>query len=251
MTIKKALICDDSSTDLESLRTILDQAGVDPQRIGCLIHASVCRDFLEPATASRVHHGLSLPRQCWVYDVSNACLGLINGAVQIAMMIQSGAIGETSGSWGITKTGAGTLTLSGANTYTGDTVLTDGTLIVSQDNNLGASSGGVIFDGGALRLGASFDLAGTRSVTRGHPWHVHEVVVVSVPREDHTSPAHVVLPHVPVDLYGIRFDGGQAGAQEAGVGEERCCQNHVRAVLDDPAAAPEINESEFVRARRG
>ncbi len=61
-------------------------------RIGCLIHASVCRDFLEPATASRVHHGLGLPNRCWVYDVSNACLGLINGAVQIAMMIESGAI---------------------------------------------------------------------------------------------------------------------------------------------------------------
>jgi 3-oxoacyl-[acyl-carrier-protein] synthase-3 len=57
-----------------------------------LIHASVCRDFLEPATASRVHHGLGLPSSCWVYDVSNACLGLINGAVQIASMIESGAI---------------------------------------------------------------------------------------------------------------------------------------------------------------
>ncbi len=70
----------------------IEAAEIDPDKIGCLIHASVCRDFLEPATASRVHHGLSLPRTCWVYDVSNACLGLINGVVQIAMMIQSGAI---------------------------------------------------------------------------------------------------------------------------------------------------------------
>ncbi len=70
----------------------IEAAGIDSKRIGCLIHASVCRDFLEPATASRVHHGMSLPRTCWVYDVSNACLGLVNGAVQIAMMIQSRAI---------------------------------------------------------------------------------------------------------------------------------------------------------------
>jgi 3-oxoacyl-[acyl-carrier-protein] synthase-3 len=70
----------------------IEAAGIDREKIGCLIHASVCRDFLEPATASRVHHGLRLPAKCWVYDVSNACLGLINGAVQIAMMIESGAI---------------------------------------------------------------------------------------------------------------------------------------------------------------
>ncbi len=81
-----------SGPSIRSANHAIEAAGLDRGRIGCLIHASVCRDFLEPATASRVHHGLSLPNHCWVYDVSNACLGLINGAVQIAMMIESGAI---------------------------------------------------------------------------------------------------------------------------------------------------------------
>ncbi len=81
-----------SGPSIRSGNHAIDAADIDRGRIGCLIHASVCRDFLEPATASRVHDGLSLPNQCWVYDVSNACLGLINGAVQIAMMIESGAI---------------------------------------------------------------------------------------------------------------------------------------------------------------
>lgn len=81
-----------SGPSIRSGKLAMDVAGIDPERIGCLIHASVCRDFLEPATASRVHHGLGLSSQCWVYDVSNACLGLINGAVQIAMMIESGVI---------------------------------------------------------------------------------------------------------------------------------------------------------------
>ncbi len=81
-----------SGPSIRSGQHAIDAAEIDPARIGCLIHASVCRDFLEPATASRVHHGLSLPRHCWVYDLSNACLGLINGAVQIATMIQSCAI---------------------------------------------------------------------------------------------------------------------------------------------------------------
>ncbi len=62
------------------------------QYIGALLHASVCRDHLEPATACRVHHLLQLPPQCMIYDVSNACLGLLNGMVQIANMIELGQI---------------------------------------------------------------------------------------------------------------------------------------------------------------
>jgi 3-oxoacyl-[acyl-carrier-protein] synthase-3 len=57
-----------------------------------LIHGSVCRDFLEPATACRVHHGLGLPDCAMIYDVSNACLGVLNGVVQIANMIELGQI---------------------------------------------------------------------------------------------------------------------------------------------------------------
>ncbi len=67
-------------------------AGLDRSQIGCLIHASVCRDHLEPATACRVHHELGLRSNCLVYDVSNACLGLMNGAIQIAQLIELGAI---------------------------------------------------------------------------------------------------------------------------------------------------------------
>ena len=81
-----------SGPSVRSGRSAIEAAGVDRDRIGALIHASVCRDFLEPATASRVHHELGLARDCWVYDVSNACLGVLNGAVQIAGMIAAGMI---------------------------------------------------------------------------------------------------------------------------------------------------------------
>jgi 3-oxoacyl-[acyl-carrier-protein] synthase-3 len=67
-------------------------AGVDPSQIGALVHGSVCRDVLEPATACRVHGQLGLPRACLVYDVSNACLGLMDGIVQVANMIELGQI---------------------------------------------------------------------------------------------------------------------------------------------------------------
>lgn len=70
----------------------LDASSLNAGDIGCLIHGSVCRDQLEPATANAVHHGLELPGDALVFDVSNACLGLINGAVLIANLIESGQI---------------------------------------------------------------------------------------------------------------------------------------------------------------
>jgi acyl-CoA:acyl-CoA alkyltransferase len=70
----------------------LVQAGFDRRHVGALIHGSVCRDYLEPATACSVHCDLQLPRECLIYDVSNACLGLMNGMVQIANMIELGQI---------------------------------------------------------------------------------------------------------------------------------------------------------------
>lgn len=73
-------------------RLALERSGVSPERIGCLIHASVCRDFLEPATASLVHEMLGLPEDSAIFDLSNACLGVLNGMVQVAAMIESGQI---------------------------------------------------------------------------------------------------------------------------------------------------------------
>ncbi|MEX0642034.1 MAG: 3-oxoacyl-ACP synthase III, partial [Pirellulales bacterium] len=67
-------------------------SGIDRPMFGALLHGSVCRDFLEPATACRVHHGLELPSECMIYDVSNACLGLLNGMIQVASMIELGQI---------------------------------------------------------------------------------------------------------------------------------------------------------------
>ncbi len=81
-----------SGPSVRSARLALESANVSPADIGCLIHASVCRDYLEPATACRVHAELGLSSQCWVHDLSNACLGLLSGMVQIATMIELGTI---------------------------------------------------------------------------------------------------------------------------------------------------------------
>ena len=81
-----------SDKSIESGKRALEAAELSPADIGVLIHASVCRDHLEPATACRVHHGIGLPHDCCIYDVSNACLGLLNGALQIANMIELGQV---------------------------------------------------------------------------------------------------------------------------------------------------------------
>ncbi|MEX2175286.1 MAG: 3-oxoacyl-ACP synthase III [Pirellulaceae bacterium] len=81
-----------SGPSTQSGRRAIEAAGIDPTEIGCLIHGSVCRDFLEPATACGVHHALGLPQECQVYDVSNACLGLLSGVLQVANLIELGQI---------------------------------------------------------------------------------------------------------------------------------------------------------------
>jgi 3-oxoacyl-[acyl-carrier-protein] synthase III len=81
-----------SELSLNSCQLALDAADFDPAGVGCLIHGSVCRDFLEPATACTVHNQLGLPRKCFIFDVSNACLGILTGMVQAANMIQLGQI---------------------------------------------------------------------------------------------------------------------------------------------------------------
>ncbi|MGI9456941.1 MAG: 3-oxoacyl-ACP synthase III, partial [Aeoliella sp.] len=64
-----------SDMSIASASRAIEASGIDPQHFGALVHGSVCRDFLEPATACRVHHELQLPGDCVIYDVSNACLG--------------------------------------------------------------------------------------------------------------------------------------------------------------------------------
>ncbi len=73
-------------------RMAVEQSGIARSRFGALIHGSVCRDQMEPATAAGVHAGARLPDECVVMDVSNACLGLLNGMLLIADMIELGRI---------------------------------------------------------------------------------------------------------------------------------------------------------------
>ena len=70
----------------------LARAGLSPREIDCLINTSVCRDMIEPATASFVHQELKLKEQCLIFDLSNACLGFLNGMLVLASLIEQGQV---------------------------------------------------------------------------------------------------------------------------------------------------------------
>ncbi len=73
-------------------RKALERATISRDRIGCLINCSVSRDFLEPATATVVHQSLELPHECLVFDISNACLGILSGMIVLANMIENNQV---------------------------------------------------------------------------------------------------------------------------------------------------------------
>lgn len=70
----------------------LQRAGVSASELGAVIYAGVTRDKLEPATACAVADALGAPPEAWVYDLSNACLGMLNAMVEIANRIELGQI---------------------------------------------------------------------------------------------------------------------------------------------------------------
>lgn len=73
-------------------RKALEQAGLTPADLGALIYAGVCREHSEPATATAVAHALGVKPGTAVYDVSNACLGVQNGMLDLANRIELGQI---------------------------------------------------------------------------------------------------------------------------------------------------------------
>ncbi len=72
-------------------RKALAMSQVRPQDVQVLIYAAVCREEFEPATACRVAAELGLNPET-IYDISNACLGVLNGIVDIANRIELGQI---------------------------------------------------------------------------------------------------------------------------------------------------------------
>ncbi len=76
----------------EAARRALEQSNVAARDLGVLIYAGVCREKFEPATACSVAANLKISPDAAIFDVSNACLGVLNGMVDIANRIELGHI---------------------------------------------------------------------------------------------------------------------------------------------------------------
>jgi len=70
----------------------LATAGVSANELGALIYTGVCREQFEPATACRVAASLGISGNAAVFDLSNACLGVLNGILEVANRIELGQI---------------------------------------------------------------------------------------------------------------------------------------------------------------
>ena len=77
---------------IAAARKALQQSEVRPRDIEVLIYAAVCREQFEPATACKVAAALGIGGDAAVYDLSNACLGVLNGIVEVANRIELGQV---------------------------------------------------------------------------------------------------------------------------------------------------------------
>jgi 3-oxoacyl-[acyl-carrier-protein] synthase III len=81
-----------SDASAKAGRAVLERSRFKPDQIEAFMHCAVSRDMLEPATASFAHHKIGLGAHCQVFDISNACLGFLNGLVTLGAMIDAGQI---------------------------------------------------------------------------------------------------------------------------------------------------------------
>jgi autotransporter-associated beta strand protein len=128
---------------------------------------------LQINVAGTVANNMSLYNVAFLQGANlSGAITLNNTVFDVTNNVTATNSGTLSGNGGVQKIGAGTLVLSGANTYAGATSISNGAVSVSADNNLGAApgsptAGNVTLDGGKLLASSGFTLNANRGVALG------------------------------------------------------------------------------------
>ncbi len=77
---------------IAAAKKALLERNVAAEEIGAVVYAGVCREHFEPATACQVAAAIGVQGNAAIYDISNACLGVLNGVLDIANRIELGQI---------------------------------------------------------------------------------------------------------------------------------------------------------------
>ena len=113
-------------------------------------------DLRAPHPIGNLIFGDTTPTHNWFLNATTGCiltLGVPVGVPSITVTNTKTTIGAIlAGAQGFTKDGAGTLLLSGANTYSGTTTVSGGTLMLGNAAALGSSTHGSTINGGTLNL---------------------------------------------------------------------------------------------------
>jgi len=114
-------------------------------------------------------NGIAGPAETWGSIEGDGQVFTFSGGMAIGSnnlsTVFSGVIADGASSGGLTKVGTGTLTLSGANTYTGATTVSQGALVVANATGSATGTGAVTVTGG--RMGGKGIIAGTVTVGTG------------------------------------------------------------------------------------
>ena len=70
----------------------LDKCNVKPEDIGMVVYSGVYREEFEPAASTMVASKLGISEDSIIFDVSNACLGVMNAILEVANHIELGHI---------------------------------------------------------------------------------------------------------------------------------------------------------------
>lgn len=77
---------------IDAAEKVMSETGINVEDIGAVVYTGVCRDQHEPATACRIAAKIGVLSDTAIYDISNACLGVLSGILDIANRIELGQI---------------------------------------------------------------------------------------------------------------------------------------------------------------